>query len=133
MDFRKADPTYVGFKPTTAEEAIDKFVRHRNMGVPVQLWPEIFVDCASSLTGDELDKFESWLVNPTGEPSHNLQPVDNTNESLRKQLLKEALQRDDEKADTIMEDVMIDDYIKPCSEDILCGEFEAVCKINHIS
>ena len=104
------------------------------MGVPVQLWPEIFVDCASGLAGDELGKFESWLVNPAGEPSHNLELVnsDGPEESLRKQLLQEALKRDDEKADTIMEDV-IEDYIKPCSEDILCEEFEALGKIDHIS
>ena len=36
-DFRKADPTYTNFEPATAEEAINKFYRHKNLGVPPQM------------------------------------------------------------------------------------------------
>ena len=95
-DFRKADPTYVNFTCTTAEEAIDKFYRHRNLGVPPHLWPEVFVECSAKLPPTELGKFEAWLVNPNGE---NLQPprvtpMDIENERERQQLLAEATARD---------------------------------------
>ena len=100
MDFRKADPTYLGFKPKTAEEAIDLFYRHKLLGVPVHLWPEVFVKCAADLKDAELDKFESWLVNPQGEPTGpTLEAVDVENEKLRKQLLAEATRRDMMKID----------------------------------
>ena len=95
MDFRKADPTYVNFDPTTAEEAINKFYRHKNLGVPPHLWPEVFVKCAAKLSGAELTKFESWLVNPQGEPTGALLlQVDRENEILRKRLEAEANARD---------------------------------------
>ena len=95
MDFRKADPTYTRFKPRTAEEAINKFYRHKNLGVPPHLWPEVFVDCAANLPDAELGKFESWLVNPQGEPTGAiLHKVDKENEALRKLLEAEADARD---------------------------------------
>ena len=95
MDFRKADPTYVNFKPMTAEDAINKFYRHKDLGVPPHLWPEVFVNCAATLPDEELKKFESWLVNPQGEPTGTeLREVDAANERLRKQLLAEANIRD---------------------------------------
>ena len=95
MDFRKADPTYTNFVPTTAEDAINKFYRHKNLGVPPHLWPEVFVNCAAKLPDAELQKFESWLVNPEGEPTGpQLLKIDKENEALRLQLLKEANARD---------------------------------------
>ena len=95
MDYRKADPTYVNFVPTTAEDAINKFYRHKNLGVPPHLWPEVFVDCAANLPEAELHKFQSWLVNPGGDPTGPvLKGVDRENEALRAQLLKEAKARD---------------------------------------
>ena len=94
-DFRKADPTYTSFKPCTAEEAINKFYRHKNLGVPPHLWPEVFVQCAASLPDAELQKFEMWLVCPQGEPTGTeLKQIDVENEKLRLQLLKEAEARD---------------------------------------
>ena len=132
-DFRKADPTYLAFTPKTAEEAIDKFYRHKRLGVPVHLWPEVFVECAERLKGKELDKFESWLVNPAGPPTGvpDIKALDETNDRLRKQLLQEAVQRDlmvvDEKEEKIelgdmMGDLMIDDYISPLPEECLSYE-----------
>ena len=95
MDYRKADPTYVNFVPTTAEDAINKFYRHKNLGVPPHLWPEVFVDCAANLPDAELQKFQDWLVNPGGDPTGPmLKGVDRENETLRLQLLKEATARD---------------------------------------
>ena len=95
MDFRKADPEYTCFSPKSAEEAINKFYRHKNLGVPPHLWPEVFVECAAKLSDAELHKFQDWLVNPQGEPTGPmLQKLDAENEALRKQLLKEACARD---------------------------------------
>ena len=95
MDFRKADPEYTAFDPTSAEEAINKFYRHKNLGVPPHLWPEVFVKCAAKLPDAELQKFQDWLVNPQGEPTAPmLLKLDEQNEALRKQLLKEAQARD---------------------------------------
>ena len=113
MDFRKADPTYVNFKPATAEEAINKFYRHKNLGVPPHLWPEVFVECAATLPDDELHKFQDWLVNPQGEPTAPmLLKLDKENEALRKELLKEAQARD--KPPTIDEHYMdVDDEKAP--------------------
>ena len=104
MDFRKADPTYTNFEPATAEEAINKFYRHKNLGVPPHLWPEVFVDCAGHLPPAELQKFQDWLVNPQGEPTAPmLERVDQQNEAVRLQLLKEATARDAASC-TIMEE-----------------------------
>ena len=95
MDFRKADPTYVNFEPTTAADAINKFYRHKNLGVPPHLWPEVFVKCAAKLPPAEMAKFESWLVNPEGAPTGTLLGrVDRENEVVRMQLEAEADARD---------------------------------------
>ena len=107
MDFRKADPTYTNFEPATAEEAINKFYRHKNLGVPPHLWPEVFVDCAGHLPPAELQKFQDWLVNPQGESTAPmLKHVDQQNEAVRLQLLKEATARDAASC-TIMEEAPI--------------------------
>ena len=95
MDFRKAAPTYVNFEPTTAADAINKFYRHKNLGVPPHLWPEVFVKCAAKLPPAEMAKFESWLVNPEGAPTGTLLGrVDRENEVVRMQLEAEADARD---------------------------------------
>lgn len=95
MNFRKADPEYVNYEPRTAEDAIEKFYRHKNLGVPPRMWPEVFVQCAAALPPEEVSKFESWLVNPQGEPTGPmLQQIDKENDALRKQLLAETERRD---------------------------------------
>ena len=131
MDFRKADPTYTNFVPTTAADAINKFYRHKNLGVPPHLWPEVFVQCASKLSGTELSKFESWLVNPEGEPagSTKLSQSDRENEALRKQLEEEANARDKMSID---ENYMnVDDEKQPQSEDSVSSMLtEALGKVD---
>jgi hypothetical protein len=96
MDYRKADPTYIGFKPKLASEAIDLFFRHKKRGIPPNLWPEVFVDCSKDLPAEELTKFEAWLVNPQGEAKGV--PLKeghyNENEALRQKLVAEAVARD---------------------------------------
>ena len=111
-DYRKADPTYVNFRPTTAEDAINKFYRHKNLGVPPHLWPEVFVDCAANLPDAELHKFQSWLVNPGGDPTGPmLKGVDRENEALRLQLLKEATARDAAKTCIMEEAPIVENYM----------------------
>ena len=106
-DFRKSDPTYVNWKPATASEAIDKFYRQRNLGVPPHLWPEVFVDCASELSDTELGKFEAWLVNPQGKDlqAPTTTTVDIENEKERKQLLAEAKSRNLQTVPEVLMDV----------------------------
>ena len=117
-DFRKADPTYTSFKPCTAEEAINKFYRHKNLGVPPHLWPEIFVQCAASLPDAELQKFEMWLVCPQGEPTGTeLKQIDVENEKLRLQLLKEAEARDTPMLHVVQEEQDDEKMPQPMSTD----------------
>ncbi len=95
MDFRKADPTYTNFKPTSAEDAINLFHRHKSLGVPPHLWPEVFVNFAATLPDEELHKFQDLLVNPQGEPTGPMpMKLNEVNERLRKHRLKEAQARD---------------------------------------
>lgn len=94
-NFRKADPTYVEFSPKTAADAIDLFFRHQRMGLSPDLFPETFVHCAKTLPAEEVEKFQEWLINPCGAPrGTELKQVDRENEALRKELLKEAEERD---------------------------------------
>ena len=66
-DYRKADPSYVGFVPKTAAEAVDLFNRHRSKGLATALYPECFIHCARKLPDGELDKFHRFIVNPAGD------------------------------------------------------------------
>ena len=96
-DFRRADPRYVNFVPRTCADAIDLFVRHKNLGLSVNLYPECFVHCAAALKGVELDNFEKWIVQPTGDIStggEHRTLVDKQLETERLKLLKEAELRD---------------------------------------
>lgn len=101
MDYRKADPKYTGFIPKTAAEAIDLFVRFRNLGVPVTQWPETFVSVSQALEPSELDLFREWLVCPQGEPRKDGQMYEPCAEieAERRELARQADARDDEKLD----------------------------------
>ena len=124
MDFRKADPTYVNFEPLTAADAIDKFHRYKQRGVPPNLWPEVFVECATKLPEAELDKFEAWLVNPNGMGENPktisktawVDTVNAENEEVRKQLLKESQARD--APPIILENYMEEDDEKTPEESV---------------
>ena len=94
MDFRKADPSYVGFVPTTAAEAIDLFCRYRKLGVSPNQWPETFVHVCRELPAAEIDRFQEWLICPQGPATgQTFVPCPDV-EAERKQLLKEAEARD---------------------------------------
>ena len=94
MDFRKADPSYVGFVPTTAAEAIDLFCRYRKLGVSPNQWPETFVHVCRELPAAEIDRFQEWLICPQGPATGQTFVPCPEIEAERKQLLKEAEARD---------------------------------------
>ena len=94
-DYRRADPTYVGFVPDTAFDAIDLFARFKRLGVPVEQYPETFVWVSRNLDDTEGAKFEEWLCAPQGV--NDKAPVfvsDAVLETQRLELLKEATARD---------------------------------------
>ena len=94
MDFRKADPSYVGFVPTTAAEAIDLFCRYRKLGVSPNQWPETFVHVCRELPAAEIDRFQEGLICPQGPATGQTFVPCPEVEAERKQLLKEAEARD---------------------------------------
>ena len=131
MDFRKADPTYTNFEPATAEEAINKFYRHKNLGVPPHLWPEVFVDCAGHLPPAELQKFQDWLVNPAGEPTGPLlEPIDHQNEALRAKLLREATARDAATTCIMEEAPIVENYMDVDDEKVPPSESASSMMVN---
>ena len=65
-DVRKSDPTFTGFVPRTAVEAVDRYVRCRKNGLKPMLVPECLIECAKGLDAKELDMFENWIINPNG-------------------------------------------------------------------
>ena len=67
QNLRKVDPTFVNFTPSTAEEAVDRFVRCRRNGLKPYLIPECLIACAASLPAEEVERFESWIINPYGD------------------------------------------------------------------
>ena len=66
-DVRKQDPTYTNYVPRNAAEAVERYVRCRKNGLKPMLVPECLIACAKGLQGEELDKFESWIINPNAE------------------------------------------------------------------
>ena len=106
-DFRKADPKFVNFKPTTCAEAIDLFVRHRNLGLKPDMYPECLVHCSQALPDPELDKFHRWIVCPNGDITNGgegMTLIDKQLEEERLTMLKEAELRDSMQRLTIVEE-----------------------------
>ena len=66
-DVRKQDPTFTNFVPRTAAEAVDRYVRCRKNGLKPMLVPECLIACARGLNGEEMDRFEAWMINPAGD------------------------------------------------------------------
>jgi hypothetical protein len=105
IDYRRADPNYVGFVPDTAFDAIDLFSRFKRLGLSVEQYPETFVWVSRNLDDDEGAKFEEWLCAPQGVDDNA--PVfvsDDKIEAERIQLLKEATARDVEEMTISEED-----------------------------
>ena len=67
---RKQDPTYTNFVPRNAAEAVERYVRCRKNGLKPMLVPECLIACAAGLQGEELDKFENWIINPNADLSN---------------------------------------------------------------
>ena len=111
-DFRRADPRYTNFTPTTCMDAIDLFNRHRNLGLSIDLYPECFVHCARELPDAELDKFHRFIVNPEGDVSkggEQLTLVDKAIDDERKLLEEECDARDQLKGLTLQDDEKCDE------------------------
>jgi len=66
LSVRKQDPLFVNYVPATAEEAVDRYVRCKRRGLKQYLIPECLIVCAQGLSPEEMEKFESWIVNPGG-------------------------------------------------------------------
>ena len=67
---RKQDPTFTNYVPSNAAEAVDRYVRCRKNGLKPMLVPECLIACAAGLQGEELDKFENWIINPNADLSN---------------------------------------------------------------
>jgi hypothetical protein len=67
MNVWKADPSFTNFVPNTAVEAVDRFTRCTRNGLRPMLVPECLIACARGLRGEELDRFEAWMINPSGD------------------------------------------------------------------
>ena len=78
-ELRLADPEFTNFKPKTAVHAVMRFRRLQKKGLIPWRYPECFIECAASLPETELLKFESWIVNPEGEPNKNCLSVEEFN------------------------------------------------------
>ena len=74
VNFRFADPEYIDFEPKTAEEAILKF-RRLQASIEAWMFPETLIKCGGHLPDEEMAKFESWMINPCGEPDANATDV----------------------------------------------------------
>ena len=94
-DVRKADPTFTGFVPRTAVEAVDRYVRCRKNGLKPMLVPECLIECAKGLNEEQLDLFEAWCINPNGEITGTLVPENSIREANNK-IYMENLKRLDE-------------------------------------
>ena len=79
--YRRADPTFVNWKPKTAYEAVDRYSRCRRNGLKAIMVPECLIECCRHLPEPELDKFEEWIINPGGLDYSKAVPDD----SIRKQ------------------------------------------------
>ena len=76
QDVRKQDPAYTNFVPRTAEEAVERLTRCRKNGLHPYMVPECIIECSRALSGEELDLFEEYVVNPQGVDTENIVPFD---------------------------------------------------------
>ena len=116
MDYRRADPNYIGFVPETAADAIDLFFRMKRLGLRPEHFPEAFVWCSRKLNDQEGVKFEEWLVAPQGvSKTRELYKPDPEAEQIRLQLLKEAEARD--LADALARNTIAEESTSPLEPD----------------
>ena len=101
-DYRLADPEYTDYKPSTAGHAILRFRRLQKKGLKPWKYPEAMVECAASLSPDELAKFEDWIICPSGEPAKDAMDVSVLGAALdeeRLDMLRVTIAEEDEKMD----------------------------------
>ena len=77
----KVDPTFTNYVPTTAEEAVDRFVRCRKNGLKPMLYPECLIQCSRGLDESQISRFEEWIINPGGPIAGDLVPTTEINDS----------------------------------------------------
>ena len=65
LNIRKRDPSFINWDPVTAADAVDKYQRLQNLGVPAARIPEALISCSRKLRGEELDMFTEWIINPS--------------------------------------------------------------------
>ena len=93
MNVWKADPTFTNFVPRTAEEAVDRYVRCRRNGLKPMLVPECLIQCSRGLPPNELDQFEAWIINPSGDISAGKLVPSTAIRVANDSMYKETLQR----------------------------------------
>ena len=89
----KADPTFINFVPRTAAEAVDRFTRCRRRGLSAYRIPECVIECARGLSPLEMDRFETWLVNPMNVDVVNIHPnndISERNNEVQKEVYDEV-------------------------------------------
>ena len=79
-DLLLSDPEFTDFQPKTAANAVLRFRRLQKKGLIPWRYPECFIECAALLPAEELSKFESWIVNPSGEPDKKCLLVEEFNQ-----------------------------------------------------
>ena len=94
LSVRLRDPSFVNFVPKNAEEAVERLARCRRNGLHPYMVPECIIECGKALSGQQLDLFEEYVVNPQGVDTENIVPFDtvrleNENEHNRLVLLHE--------------------------------------------
>ena len=96
QDFRKNDPNFIGFTPSTAGEAVDLFHRLKRLGLRPEHFPEAFVWCTRELDDEQGAMFEEYLVAPQGVSMTTavMEAVDPEQEKIRLKLLAQAERRD---------------------------------------
>ena len=109
LSVRKQDPMFVNFVPKTAEEAVDRYMRCKRRGLKPYLIPECLIACAQGLPPDEMERFETWIVDPEGNTNmemelvetkemqrRNQQVFDDNAKRVEAELLKCSLDQEDE-------------------------------------
>lgn len=88
---RLRDPSFVNFVPKNAEEAVERLARCRRNGLHPYMVPECIIECGKGLSGQQLDLFEEYVVNPQGVDVDNIVPFDTVRQENEKEHNRLAL------------------------------------------
>ena len=95
LGVRLRDPSFVNFVPKTAEEAVERLTRCRKNGLHPYMVPECIIECSRALSGEELDLFEEYVVNPQGVDTKNIVPFDSVQKANEQEHERLALLQED--------------------------------------